>query len=322
MDYGNLLTRSWNIVWNNKFLFLLGFLAALGAGGGGGGNGNINFSADSDTFALPEQVVRNIEQFWALYGVLIIGLIFVSFIVGIVFWLIRLTAQAGMIDAVVRLDAGKDASFRTAFSTGTSLIWRMVGLNLLAFGPFVLIGFIAAVAGITTVGGAALAEFTGAENAEAFLGGLGILLACFGLLACLFVPLYLLVQLIYAFAQRGLVLNQMGVVDSFRHGWVTVRENIGEVFLLAVLFTVIGFVFGLVAAVVLIPFAFISAGPIIFSLISGETVTAANIVVLAIGGIVLGVIGAAINSILIAFRSTAVTLAYQEFVGKSAVAVE
>ena len=29
MDYSALLRRSWELVWNNKFMFVLGFLAAL-----------------------------------------------------------------------------------------------------------------------------------------------------------------------------------------------------------------------------------------------------------------------------------------------------
>ena len=29
MDYGEIITRAWNITWKNKFLWVLGFLAAL-----------------------------------------------------------------------------------------------------------------------------------------------------------------------------------------------------------------------------------------------------------------------------------------------------
>jgi hypothetical protein len=42
MDYESLLRRAWDIVWNNKYLIVLGALASLGSGGGGGGGGGGN----------------------------------------------------------------------------------------------------------------------------------------------------------------------------------------------------------------------------------------------------------------------------------------
>ena len=38
MDISNILSRSINIVWRNKALWVLGFLVALGSGGGGSGS--------------------------------------------------------------------------------------------------------------------------------------------------------------------------------------------------------------------------------------------------------------------------------------------
>ena len=35
MDISSILSRSFNIVWRNKALWVLGFLVALGSGGGG-----------------------------------------------------------------------------------------------------------------------------------------------------------------------------------------------------------------------------------------------------------------------------------------------
>jgi hypothetical protein len=36
MDYGKLLRRSWEILWEHKFLFLLGVLVALSSSGSSG----------------------------------------------------------------------------------------------------------------------------------------------------------------------------------------------------------------------------------------------------------------------------------------------
>ena len=52
MDYGQLFRRGWEIVWQNKYLFVLGFLAALGAGGNGGSGINYDIPSSS-TSAWP-----------------------------------------------------------------------------------------------------------------------------------------------------------------------------------------------------------------------------------------------------------------------------
>ncbi len=57
------------------------------------------------------------------------------------------------------------------------------------------------------------------------LGTAGFVFLC---LLCLLIPLTLVLNLIYAFAYRGIVLRDMAVMDSIRHGWRVVRENVLE----------------------------------------------------------------------------------------------
>ena len=66
MDYGNLLKRSWDIVWHNKFMFILGFLAALGSGGSNPSsraNGNFNYQFGPED--VPSEMLDQITPFWA-----------------------------------------------------------------------------------------------------------------------------------------------------------------------------------------------------------------------------------------------------------------
>jgi hypothetical protein len=321
MDYGNLLKRSWDIVWHNKFLFVLGFLAALGSGGGsGGGSGNSNFSFDSSD--VPAEMLVQIQQFWAQYGALVIGVICLGMIVGIILWLVRLVAQAGMISAVDRIESGEKMTFSEAFSAGVGKLGRVVGVNVVMYGPFTLFGLLAGGFGLVTAWTAISSAAAGASpsDIEALFGGLGIFGICIACLACLFVPLMLFVTVIYPFAQRGAVLQDLSVIDSIRHGWQVVKTNTGDVVLLVVLFIVLGIVFGLATFIVLIPLAVVSLAPGIASLvIGGGSFEVGNILLLAGGGICIGLVGAAVNSIMVAFRSTAVTLAYQEFTNKKEV---
>lgn len=319
MDFGNLLKRSWGIVWNNKFLFVLGFLAALGSGGNGGGGSNGNFNYQFGSGDVPSEMLDQIVQFWARYGALVIGLGCLLVIIAIVLWLVRLIAQAGMISAVDRIEAGEKLTFGEAFSAGVGKLGRMVGVNVIMYGPFTLFGLLAGGAGLATAWTAISTAAAGANQSdiEALFGGLGIFWVCVACLACLIVPLLLFVSVIYPFAQRGAVLQDLGAIDSIRHGWQVVKTNAGDVVLLVVLFVVLGILFGLATFVVLIPLAVVSLAPGIASMvISGGSFDAGNILLLAGGGICIGLVAAAVNSIMVAFRSTAVTLAYQEFTSK------
>ncbi len=315
MDYGQLFRRGWEIVWQNKFLFVLGFLAALGAGGSGRGSSNFNNSIPSGSDSFPPEMITQVTDFWAEFGGLMIGLFCFFFILGIVFWLIRLAAQGGLIESVDRIEAGEKMSFGTAFSAGVARIGGLVGLNLVIHSPFYLFGLIFA-----GVGFSVLASLLGGENAlnDAAGGLISVFAICVGLLACLMFPLGLIITFVYPFAQRGLLLKQMGVVESIRHGWQVVRDNVGDVILLAVAFLVIGFLFGLVMLVLMIPFAFLAMGPFLMDAIQGTDFNfgVTEIATLSVGLICLGLVAAAVNSVLTAYRSATVTLAYHEFVQK------
>ncbi|MCA9896571.1 MAG: hypothetical protein H6654_03190 [Ardenticatenaceae bacterium] len=315
MDYGNLFRRGWEIVWQNKYLFILGFLAALGGGSGGNSGGNFNYSVPGPSGSdVPAEMFEEFTQFWTQYGGLILGLFCFFFILGIVFWLIRLAAVGGLIESVDRIEAGEKMSLGKAFSAGVARIWSLVGLSVLLNLPFILVGLLFA-----SFGGSFFV--TAMRNGGDFAGfepAFGGFFACLGLLACFLVPLGIVVAIVQPFAMRGLVLKQLGVVDSIRHGWQVVRDNIGDILLLGIAFMVIGFLFGLVTLVFTLPFAFLAAGPFLLDAIQGNTIDfgVTEVLSLAFGGLCLGLVGAAVNSVLTAYRSATVTLAYHQFVQK------
>jgi len=317
MDFGNLLTRSWNIVWNNKFLIVFGFLAALG--GGGGGSSSANFSFGRNRTGFRPGIVDDAARFIRDYGGLLIGLTCVVVVIFIILWLLRLTAQGGLISAASSIDAGETATFSDTFTSGTSHLPRLAGLNLLLYGPFALLGLLAGAVFLATIGGAVFTQLSDAPaDLQALFGGTAIILACFACLTCLLVPVLIVVTAIYPFAQRGVVLQNMGVIDSVRHGWQILKENLANIILLIVLFVVLNLIFGFAVAIILIPFAVLSMGPAVIDMIANHTFHVRDLFLAAGGGICLGLVGAAVSSIMISFRSTAVTLAYKEFVQKQA----
>ena len=313
MDYSDLLTRSWKMVWKNKFLLLLGFFAALGTGGG---RTTSSWRTDITEINSANGFPEAVERFFTQYGTLLIVLTCIGLFLGLLLWLLRLTAQSGLIHSVARLDAGESMSFTQAFSVGRSKLGRMAGVNLLMYGPFTLLGLTLVGGTMAAVGLAALDEAGRGVStmSEAFAGSLAILLTCVGCLFCIAMPLIFLVSLIYPFAQRGVVIQDLGVMASIRHGWQILKGNVGDILLLVVLFFVISILFGILSLVLLLPLGFLALGPAVIGLLSGGNLGVSEIALLTGGGICVGLVGTAINSIMISFRSTAITLAYQEFV--------
>ncbi|MEM7334228.1 MAG: hypothetical protein AAF490_19235 [Chloroflexota bacterium] len=322
MDYSALLKRAWELVWNNKFMFGLGFLAALASGSGGSSGGNFNTGApvgDSTDFDVTPEIFQNLEQYWAEFAILTIAVVIFLIILSLVFWLFSLVGKAGMIDAAVRLDAGEQMTFGQAFSAGTQKLGSMAGLSLLLYLPTIIILTLLLISIGFTVGGIIAAEVAGSGgDFSGAAAGLGVTtLICFGLLACLLVPYGIFVTVVHPFAQRGLVLRDMGIVESIRHGWNVVKENIGDVLVLAVIFAVVGVGFGILTAVIIVPVALIVFLPTILAVINGGAFGILNVVMIILGVIAIGLLSAAVQSVMLAFRSTAVTLAYQQFMPAS-----
>jgi hypothetical protein len=127
---------------------------------------------------------------------------------------------------------------------------------------------------------------------------------------------------LYPFAVRGLVLRDLGVVNSIRHGWQVLRKNLGNILVLAIVFLVIGIVIGLVGVLIAGLLAAPFVAPIFLALIRETGISTPSILLAVVGGILFVLVAAAVNSILVAFQSTTFTLAYQDFVsGKQPEAV-
>jgi hypothetical protein len=303
-------------------MLVLGFLAALGSGAGGGGGsggGDTGYPFDGSEFGAMPEIAENLGAVIAAASAIILFLICFLFILAIILWLVRLTAQAGMIDAAARLDAGEKVTFGEAISAGWHKLGRMVGLNIILFGVF----FLAVIVGMIVLAMGAGATAAGAAASQGDIGtligalgaGLVALICC---LMCVFLLLGIVVNVLYPFAQRAAVLEDMGVIESIGRGWQVIKDNLGEVIILIFLFLLLGFLVGVVTFAVFIPLAALSFAPAALRMFGGGTIEAMDIALASGGLLCMILIGAAINAIYVAFRSTVFTLAYGEFTSKKA----
>lgn len=311
MDQGKIVSRAWDITWNNKALWGLGFLAALttSTSGGSGGSGNLgdsfNFDATdpeslppmfqdgplADVIAgEPEALLPLIAGLSVFVGILIL--------VGIVFWIISQAARVGLVRSVVNLENGQKVSFGEAMSGGWSYVFRIFIMKLVLF----LVVFVP----IIIVAGVIVALGAGAGVEAAFI------LLC--PLACILFPLIFSVQFTDAYGFRGIVLQGMSPTEAIGHGWKLFRANLSDSLVLGVIFGIVAFVFNIIVSIAIGAFALLGANPLMAYFESGEISTGA-MVTGAIVAVVTSIILALLNSVIAAWQSTGFTLAYQEMTG-------
>lgn len=341
MDHGKIVSRAWEITWNNRVLWGLGFFAALGSGASSSRLPNFNrfnfinqldfdnkdlFStdfaeklqesaADSEVIldALPkgasDALLEAIPSIAEILPSIMVGaavLICILSVLGIALWFVAQAARAGMITSVVGLQDGQKIGFGEAFRGGWKYVGRILGLKFLIY-----IGMLILISVIVAIGIAGFAsEFTSIVS-----------LLC--PLAILFYFASILLSFVDAFAYRGIVLKDLAVIASMQHGWELVRNNLLNLSILGVIYGAVGMVMGmligLVVGMIIGVLIIAPIVPITAFMEGGEFPVTFMIVMIGVGGFVMTIIGALLNSILIAWRSTGFTLAYQELTGMIAV---
>jgi len=242
MDYGKLLTQAWNIIWEHKFLILLGVLVALG-GTGGGSNANLNVSlprgdVQEFDFRLPHP-----EELGLPTGVLIgavIVLIGIALVIGIVLWAVSTIARGGLIAGVNAIESGAPTDFGQAWRAGWEKKWPLLGIGVLPAIP----GFIIGLGVIATIGGLYLFKVEAAPQVT----NIG-LVAPLAALACVLVPIAVVLSALRIFANRACMLEDRGVLASYRRGVEVLLENIGPALVLFLLQVAISIGLGIVLLV-------------------------------------------------------------------------
>jgi hypothetical protein len=250
MDYSALLQRSWEIVWNNKWMILLGIIVALSSGGGGGGNsgfrGNFGGGGDFDNFngndnfsdfgdfgqaPTPEDFGLTDEQvatFLAVGIPLLIVLVVVIFLVSFVLWGLSRVATGGLIAAADTLDRGESYSFGQAWRAGWSRGWRMIGIGFVAAIPALVFVIISLALIIPIVAAASSPDDIMGE----VMAGIGI---TFVALLCLMLLFSIPLSWLRGLADRSAMLEDTGVFDSYSRAWGVLRDHLGEAIVVALI---------------------------------------------------------------------------------------
>lgn len=242
-NFGEVLTRAWQITWRHKILWVFGIFAGCGRGGGGNGGGGQNTGFETQAPDLPPQVMRwldiiaeNMATFIGV-GIAVICLLWIVTI------FLSTVGRIGLIRGAALADSGAESLiFGQLFSESTPYFWRVFGLSLIVAIP-ILVLFAALFAGLIAF---AVAASGGSDEA-----GLGILamIPVFIGCGCILIPVMFVVGMIIRQAERAIVLEDMPVLPAISRGWDIFKSNLGPVILMAIILAVIGLVVGFVIAI-------------------------------------------------------------------------
>ncbi len=293
-NFGEVLTRAWQITWKYKVLWIFGILAGCtnGGGGGGGGGGNSGYSTGPYDQDLPPELKRFIHQMenfanWVednLWIFIVIGLVILLLVVISIF--LGTIGRIGLIKGSYEAEMGAEKlALGELFSTSMPYFWRVFGLSFLiglAFFvliiPLVLIGVLSA--------------------------GVGFL--CLLPLICILIPVSWAVGVIVEQSNRAIVLEDLSLVDGVKRGWEISKSNIGPLIVMGLILFGITFVLGIIIALPI----FIVVFPTIFTFVMGEGQSFTPLY-LAVACICLyAPISWVLNGILTTFTQSAWTLTY------------
>jgi hypothetical protein len=230
MDYGKIFARAWDIIWEHKFLILLGVLVALsGASNGGGSQAQYVFRGDEIQWGdMPSfeygSPLRELGIPMAVFGGLLV-LAGLAVLVGLAFWAAGTLARGGLISAVNEIEAERPTSLSEAFKAGWEKGWRLIGIGLVPAIPMLVLIIIS------------LSVFLGYGGYELLTRGLyptlglGTFLPVF-VMACLLVPTAMILGLLRNFANRACMLEDLGVFGSYKRGFEVLGDNLGPALLL------------------------------------------------------------------------------------------
>ncbi len=295
MDYGEILSKAWQIIWKHKILWLFGLFAGCAAQGGSNG-GQVNYRIGNPN-EMPPQIQRLFDNTEPWQIALVVGIISLIVLILVVLAIIFSTiGKAGLIKGtLIGLDRDQRLTFSEVWNASTPYFWRLLGLNLL-----VGVGIIAIVFLLIIIA------------AVFIMGTFGIGLLCLLPLLCIFIPLGWALGIYIQQANLALVVEDLSITQAFQRGWQIFSENPAEIVIMGL---ILGLGGGIINLLIAAPMGFALA-PLVGSLIlGGERALRSGVLMAGLCLVGYLPILLLLGSVLQAYLQSAWTLTYLALVG-------
>lgn len=300
-NFGEVLSRAWQIIWKHKILWIFGILAGCGqSGGGGNGGGGRNFGFENQGPELPPQVMRWFEIIQEnLLTVMVVG-----FTLFCLFWILSIflatVGRIGLIRGTAQAEGGAESLvFGQLFSGSLAYFWRVIGLSLIVAIPVLLLFAVLFV-------GLIVFAVTASEGSDAAVVGIvamvPLLIGC----VCILIPIMFVVGMIVHQVERAIVLEDMLLLPAISRGWDVFRSNLGPIILMAIILAVISLAVGFVIAIPV----FIIVIPTMIAFAAGEAQDWTPLIAMGVGLCLYIPVSLLLNGIAIAYTESAWTLTY------------
>jgi hypothetical protein len=290
-DFGNVLTRAWQIIWKHKILWIFGILAGCtrgGGGGGGGGSGGGGGGRNGGDPLPPEmqQAFENTGDWITDNGWIIVVVVVLLIALWLLFVFLGTIGRIGLIRGTVQAEGGAASlSFGELFSGSLPYFWRVFGLALLIGLAFLVIFIPIILLGVLTA---------------------GVGFVCVLPLLCVLVPVAWAVNVILEQANVAIVTENVGLLAGLQRGWEVVKGNVGPILVMALILAVLSFAVGLVIAVPI----FVIVFPAMFAFILGQGESYTPLLVAGLCFVAYLPISITLGGILTAYIGSAWTLTY------------
>ena len=256
MDFGEVLTKAWKIVWKFKILWIFGIFAGCGTNRGVNFNGGSSYrtgGVSGSTPNLPPGFEDNMLRFLNFFknpAVIagFIGLICVFIIIAIFFGIV---GRIGLIKGAADADAGAEhLGFGELWKSGLHFFWRFLGLSLLIGSPIILIYLVLVIGAILVF----FAFLSGSQNSSlgAASPALIALIPVLCVLMCVIFLLAIVIGFLSPQAERAIVIENEGVISGIRRGWTVLTKNLGPILIVWLIVAAIGIVAGILLALPLL----------------------------------------------------------------------
>lgn len=271
IDYGQIIKRSWELTWKNKWLWVVGLVLAIFGGGSsyssnGGSSSSTKFPSASPSpspQALPSQLNMNglentashvlgaatntlVSWFKSIppeyWLILVLGvLVFAIFSAGVV-WVIKSWATGALISGLDDADNGQKVDLKTMTPKGIAKIKDLIIFDLVSFGMVFL-----AVLGLGIVVGIGFLL-----KALVPVIGLAILILLSIVAVLAFIVAVFLFSMLVLYAQRLIVLKGYKAWDAWKKGLSLTKGNFLPTIIMGIVNGVIGCLGGCGALIALV----------------------------------------------------------------------
>ncbi|HSB03131.1 MAG TPA: hypothetical protein VLE49_20945 [Anaerolineales bacterium] len=301
-NFGEVLSRAWQIIWKHKVLWIFGILAGCSRGGSNfnsnsSGRGNGGGFGGGNLPPQLQQLFQTISENMTTFIVIIITLFCILWIVTIFLGTI---GRIGLIRGTWQVEGGAEhLVFGQLFSESMPYFWRMFGLSLLVSLPIIILVAVMVVVIIAF----AFSASSGNDSAGiGMLGSMGLFLGCL----CLLIPVLIVIGIITRQAENAIVLEDAGVLPSLSRGWEVFRNNLGPVIFMAIILGVLGLIVGFVIAIPI----FIVVVPAVLTFAAGQAQDWTPLIFMGVCLCLYIPVTWLLNGILVAYTETAWTLTY------------